>query len=268
MSETNQLLPELIPIVLSYYTDEFSGLVYFSTVCKEWKRIADSSVLWKECEFHFRLRQIKSKEFRTINIHCISLFNLLREPRFRIDADYVVVAHLEEEEQDQSNNSNLHQPNHHDIEISYETYQVREKFLTFYKEYRRIHQKYYYLFQIFRYCSWCKKNSCHLILGLVGVTSLISFLIISSVLPQDLKNSFWFSSAMFLMMEIACILSIYFVLVEEFNYRWRIYRYYDDFMKHLFDIIFLCCFFFYMIFGALITVGVFIANVIDHLSHS
>lgn len=71
MSETNQLLPELIPIVLSYYTNEFSGLIYFSTVCKEWKRIADSSVLWKECEFHFRLRQIKLKEFPTVSVYLI-----------------------------------------------------------------------------------------------------------------------------------------------------------------------------------------------------
>lgn len=48
------MLPtEILNLILIYYTNDFRGLARFSTVCRQWRNIADFSDIWLICDFHF-----------------------------------------------------------------------------------------------------------------------------------------------------------------------------------------------------------------------
>lgn len=48
------LLPsELLPIILSFYAQDFREIIHFTSVCKEWKEIGDHSEMWLMVELSF-----------------------------------------------------------------------------------------------------------------------------------------------------------------------------------------------------------------------
>lgn len=44
---------EILHIILSFYTNDYHGLIKFSTICKEWKEVSDYSSIWLQCELFF-----------------------------------------------------------------------------------------------------------------------------------------------------------------------------------------------------------------------
>lgn len=44
---------ELLDQILFYYTNNFQGVIQFSQVCKDWKKVADSSYLWLSMDLFF-----------------------------------------------------------------------------------------------------------------------------------------------------------------------------------------------------------------------
>ena len=53
MARTIDLPSELLHYVLCYLTQDFRDIIHFSTTCKRWKLIGDSTVLWLEKPLFF-----------------------------------------------------------------------------------------------------------------------------------------------------------------------------------------------------------------------
>jgi hypothetical protein len=48
------MLPiDIVHEILFYYTNHFSGLLYFGSVCRDWKSVSDRSLIWCRSDLSF-----------------------------------------------------------------------------------------------------------------------------------------------------------------------------------------------------------------------
>jgi hypothetical protein len=82
----NYLPSSLLHEILSFYAKNPQGIVHFSSICKEWKEIADNSTLWLTMELSFSLPQV----ILTSSKQHFQLFQPVEE--FRADIAEVIIS--------------------------------------------------------------------------------------------------------------------------------------------------------------------------------
>ncbi len=83
----DRLPNELFHLIVTYLTNDYREVLLFGTVCRDWKDICDTSVVWKTCDLKFRLPLYDERSIT----QGFQLAELPHTIRFRRDVSRVVV---------------------------------------------------------------------------------------------------------------------------------------------------------------------------------
>jgi hypothetical protein len=166
----NYLPSSLLHEILSFYAKNPQGIVHFSSICKEWKEIADNSTLWLTMELSFSLPQV----ILTSNKQHFQLFQPIEE--FRADIAEVIISReifpeakqhqLLDDETECSSTKSLTKPS---LESAYRIRQYYMEVLGEYRERQRNNQQW---IRFAHYWFSVGKKSLPLFLNAYSVLSL------------------------------------------------------------------------------------------------